>query len=97
MSYTQEFKDQACKLVMEQGYSLAKASKELGLCEQTLRYWLGKRGYHAAEQRSAKVPQSSDPQVLQLRIADLEARLRRAEMEKEILKKATAFFASEQR
>jgi len=29
---------------MEQGYSQAKASKELGLCEQTLRYWLHKRG-----------------------------------------------------
>jgi transposase len=96
MAYTNEFKDQACKLVMEQGYSQAKASKELGLCEQTLRYWLSKRGYHAQENRAAKLPESDDPKVLKLRIADLESKLRRAEMEKDILKKATAFFASHQ-
>ena len=96
MAYTHEFKDQACRLVMEQGYTQAKASKELGLCEQTLRYWLSKRGYRCGENRAARLPDSDDPEVLKLRIADLEARLRRAEMEKEILKKATAFFASQQ-
>lgn len=95
MAYTQEFKDQACKLVMEQGYTQAKASKELGLCEQTLRYWLSKRGYHAQENRAAKAPESDDPKVLKLRIADLECKLRRSEMEKDILRKATAFFADQ--
>lgn len=92
--HTPEFKDQACKLVMEQLYTIARAAKELGINQNTLRYWLDKRGYHVLENRSAKLPQSDDPQVLKLRIADLEAKLRRAEMEKDILKKATAFFAS---
>jgi transposase len=94
--HTPEFKDQACKLVMGQQYSIAGAAKELGINENTLRYWLDKRAYHVSENRSAKLPESDDPQVLKLRIADLEAKLRRAEMEKDILKKATAYFASQQ-
>jgi transposase len=96
MAYTLEFKDQACKLITEQGYSQAKASTELGVNQNTLRYWLSKRGYRHGENRAAALPESEDPKVLKLRIADLEARLRRAEMEKDILKKATAFFASYQ-
>jgi transposase-like protein len=39
------------------------------------------------------MPESDDPKVLQARIRELEARLGRAEMEREILKKATAYFA----
>ncbi len=39
------------------------------------------------------MPESDDPKVLKARIVELEARLRRAEMEREILKKATAYFA----
>ena len=39
--------------------------------------------------------ESDDPQLLKTRIRDLEQRLRRAEMEREILKKATAYFAGQ--
>ena len=42
----------------------------------------------------SEVPQSDDPKVLKAQIRELEAKLRRAEMEREILKKATAYFAS---
>jgi transposase-like protein len=38
---------------------------------------------------------SNDPKLLKDRIRELETRLKRAETEKEILKKATAFFASQ--
>ena len=38
---------------------------------------------------------SEDPQLLKARIKELEKRLARSEMEKEILKKATAYFASQ--
>ena len=96
MAYTTEFKDQACELVTKQGYSLSRASKELGVSEPALRDWLARRGYRASENRANGLPDSDDPKVLKLRIADLEAKLRRAEMEKDILKKATAFFASHQ-
>ena len=39
------------------------------------------------------MPESDDPKVLNARIRELEAKLRRAEMERDILKKATAYFA----
>ena len=38
---------------------------------------------------------SNDPKLLKARIHDLEKRLRRSETEKEILKKATAYFATQ--
>ena len=91
--YSQQFKDEACKLVMEQGYSPAKACKELGVAAHTLDYWLRKRGHRVSVEHVP--PESDDPAVLKARIRELEKTLRRSEMEKEILKKATAFFASQ--
>ena len=88
--YDRQFKEEACKLVSERGYSVNKAANELGVASMTLQYWLKKRG-HAP----ASAPQSNDPQVLQTKIRELERSLRRSEMEKEILKKATAFFAGQ--
>jgi transposase len=89
--YTRQFKDEACKLVSEGQYEPAVAAKELGMPEMTLRSWLNRRGWRGPRQ----APDSDDPAVLKARLRDLEARLRRSEMEKEILKKATAFFASQ--
>jgi transposase len=50
------------------------------------------------QQRSAQIAQGvakDDPAALHARIIELEKQLRRAEMEREILKKATAYFAKE--
>jgi transposase len=88
--YAKELKDQACSLVISEGYSIKHAAKQLGLCEATLRYWLAKRNWKGVR----PMPESDDPKVLKARIVELEAKLRRAEMEREILKKATAYFAS---
>ena len=94
-SYSKSFKDEACKLVTEQKQSIAAAASGLGIAEQTLRYWLTRRGW-SPELSSVpeQVAESDDPRWLKTRIRDLEQRLRRAEMEREILKKATAYFAS---
>ena len=92
--FTSVFKDQACGLVMDQGYSPAKAARELGIAQMTLRSWLAARGWRGPQQ--ATMPdQSDDPKVLKAHIRDLAKRLEQAEMEKEILKKATAYFASQ--
>ena len=91
--YSQQFKEEACKLVIQQGYSPTRAAKELGVSPMTLEYWLKKRGHGKASQPSE--PQSDDPVVLKARIRELERTLARAQMEKEILKKATAYFASQ--
>ena len=97
--YARELKDQACALVIDDGYDPSHAAKQLGIPEMTLRGWLAKRGWKGARSMSAgkdarSMPESDDPRVLNARIRELEAKLRRAEMERDILKKATAYFAS---
>ena len=93
-AYSQQFKEEACRLVMEQGYPPTKAAQELGVPLGTLETWLRKRGHRPAVQHVP--PDSDDPAILKARIRELEKSLSRAEMEKEILKKATAYFASQQ-
>ena len=94
--YTTAFKDEACKLVMEQKQPISTAAQGLGIAEQTLRYWLSRRGWSPEQSQVPEhLAESEDPRWLKTRIRDLEERLRRAEMEREILKKATAYFASQ--
>jgi transposase len=90
-----EFQDEACKLVTGQGYTQEKAAKELGITTVTLRAWLKKRGLlEPVQVVEPDYAASDDPKLLKARIRELEKRLKRAETEKEILKKATAYFAS---
>ena len=92
-SYTEQFKEQAMDLVRVQGLDPAKAARDLGIPTSTLFVWLKKDGWvKRAEQPSPPLPE--DPHTLKVRIADLERQVRRLEKEKEILKKATAYFAS---
>ena len=93
--YTTAFKDEACKLVTEQAYEVATAAKKLGIAQQTLHYWLVRRGWEGPKAVGLEDQESDDPKYLKVRVRDLEQRLRRAEMEREILKKATAYFASQ--
>jgi transposase len=89
------FQDQACKLVTEQGYTQKKAANELGITDVTLRAWLKKRGLlKPVEVIEPDYMASDDPKLLKARISELQKQLAQAEMHKEILKKATAFFAS---
>jgi transposase len=88
--YARELKDQACGLVISEGYDPANAGRQLGIPEMTLRGWLVKRHWKGVR----AMPESDDPKILKARIRELEAKLRRVEMEREILKKATAYFAS---
>ena len=87
--YNRQFRDEACKLVIAKGCAAAEAARELGIPTQTLHNWLKQR-------KVASSPtQGGDPQVLQVRVRELEGQVRRLEMEREILKKATAWFASQ--
>ena len=91
-----EFQDQACRLVTEQGYTQSKAARELGVTAVTLGSWLKKRGMlKPVEVIEPDYLASDDPRLLKARIRELEKRLRQSETEKEILKKATAFFAGQ--
>jgi len=91
-----EFQDQACRLVTEQGYTQARAAEQLGITSVTLRAWMKKRGLlPPVKFVEPDYVASEDPKLLKSRIRELEVRLKRSETEKEILKKATAYFASQ--
>ena len=85
--YTSAFKEEACKLVSEQGYEVVTAARQLGIAEQTLRYWLVRSGWEGPKAVGLEEKESDDPKYLKARVRDLEQRLKRAEMEREILKK----------
>lgn len=88
--YSKEFKHDAVRLVTEQGYSIAEAARNLGLNYNMLGRW--KRESEELEdvfRGNGKLT----PDQLELR--QLKAENRQLRMEREILKKATAFFAKE--
>ena len=95
--HSEEFREQACKLVTEQGYSALRAAKELGIARNTLWGWLTDGGKFGLRARTREQAMGDDPRALRVRIKELERRVRQLEIEKQILKKATAFFAQEKR
>jgi transposase len=88
--FSKEFKQDAVRLVVSEKYSFAAAAQAVGIGEQSLRRW------HA---RLAPKPEpcGENASLDELRAENqrLRRELRRAEMEREILKKATAYFAKE--
>jgi transposase len=87
-SYDKEFKTAATKLVTEQGYAPKQAALSLGVHVNTLQYWV--KVYGRKPQQEAETLSS-----LRLRVQQLESQNRRLLMERDILKKATAYFASQ--
>ena len=88
--YSKEFKLDAVRLVTEQGYSIAETARNLGLNANMLGRWK----IEAAESEGAfRGNGKLSPEQLELR--RLKAENRQLRMEREILKKATAFFAKE--
>jgi len=88
--YTEEFKREAVKLVTDQGYSLAEAARSLGIHTNLIRQW---RRKFAQENTGTEIMSESEQEELKR----LREEVRRLRMERDILKKATAFFASESR
>ena len=88
-SYTLEFKQEAVRLV-ESGQSQATVAKTLGLVEQTLFNWV-----KASREGGLKGVGSRPVSAEQMEIARLRAELARVKMERDILGKATAYFAKE--
>jgi transposase len=87
--YSPEFKDEAVRQVIERGHPVAEVAKGLGVSAHRLYKWVkgvkpSKTDQHASELVEAK------GEILRLR-----AQLRRTEEERDILKKAAAYFARE--
>ncbi len=87
--YTLEFKEEAVRLVTG-GERPATVARNLGLSEQTLHNWV-----KAAGKGGLKGPQAPMVSMEQMKISRLKAELSRVKMERDILKKAAAYFAKE--
>ena len=85
--HSDEFKLEAVKLVTDQGYSVAEAARDLGLHENLLRTWQKKSETEAIDSELSEEER--------MELARLRAENKRLLMERDILKKATAFFANE--
>jgi len=88
-NYTQEFKEEAVKLITEQGCSFAETGRNLGVNPNLLSRW--KRDI---EGDSGKLSPASAVSI-QSELKRLRKENKRLRMEREILKKAAAFFAKE--
>jgi transposase len=86
-NYPEDFKRDAVALITEQGYSIAEAARSLDVGANLLGRW--KREYEA-QARGEILDQDEREELKRLRRENRELR-----MEKEILKKASAYFAKE--
>jgi len=87
-NYTKEFKEEAVKLVTEQGYSYAEAGRNLGINPNLLGKW------QRIMEGDGIEPGNSVS--VQAELKRLRKENKRLKQEREILKKAAAFFAKEQ-
>ena len=87
--YSPEFKADAVSLVTEQGYSAAEAARSLSINSNMLRRWI------AQQKNDEPFVGNGNLTEDQRQIKELKQRVKQLEMEKEILKKATVFFAAE--
>ena len=85
-SFTKEFKAEACKMVTVQGQSVRETAKNLGLSATVLCRWI----------RESKSPDARIPFLEGVRgenrVRELEVEVKRLRLEREILKKAMAYF-----
>lgn len=87
--YSPEFKDEAVRQVVDRGYSVTEVAERLGVSTHSLHKWV-----------KAIKPDKTDQQATELNeakkeILKLRAKLRRTEEERDILKKAARYFASQ--
>jgi transposase len=91
--YTREFKIEAIRLLTDEGYTLRKAAESLGVSQNSLSTWKKQLQDEADSARLGDRPVVSRDEE----IKKLQQENRRLRMERDILKKATAFFANDQR
>ena len=86
--YAAEFKSEAIKQVVDKGHAVVDVAKRLGIPEGVLYTWVSKF-------KKAEVPQTIDLKAMQAELVRLKAELRRTTEERDILKKAAAYFAKQ--
>ena len=84
--YTAEFKAEAIKQITERGHGVLEVAKRLGISDKSLYHWL-------KQSRQQAAPHSHDVIALKQELTRMKAELRRTTEERDILKKAAAYFA----
>jgi transposase-like protein len=90
-SYSQEYRDEAVKMVIETSRPIAVVARELGLLDGTLGNWVNAyRKSHPVEEQPLALPDRA-------RLKELERENRELRLQNEFLIKAAAFFAKDHR
>jgi len=89
-AFTPEFKAEAVRLCKVGDRTVRQVAKDLDLTETALREWVRRADVNAGKGPPGAVTSEERAELLELR-----KRVKRLEVEREILKKATAFFAKE--
>ena len=90
-TFTPEFKLEAAQLVVDKGYSIREAAEAMNVGKSSMDKWVRQLRGERNGVPSKATPLTPD----QLKIRELEKRIKRIEEEKEILKKATALLMSD--
>lgn len=85
--YTEEFKIEAVRQIVDRGYSVAETARRLGTTTHSLYAWKKKYGPDSAEYREQTENERE--------IRRLKKELRRVTEERDILKKAAVYFANQ--
>jgi transposase len=88
--YAPEYRESAVAMVRESGKPIAEVARDLGINEGTLGNWVNADRRRRGEQREDQVSETERAELVRLRRENAQLR-----MEKEILKKAAAFFVTE--
>ena len=88
--FTREYKAEVVGLIRRSGRSVGSVAKELGLTETAVRRWVGQAEIDQGRGALGALSTEERDELSQLR-----RRVKQLEMEREILKKAAAFFAKE--
>jgi transposase len=89
--FSKQFKIDAVKLVTEQGYNVSEAARNLGIHHSSLRRW--KKQFETSDNQAFPGKGHISPEKEEL--DRLRKEVKKLRMEREILKKAAAFFANE--
>lgn len=90
-NFSPEFRLETAQLVVDQGYSHKEAADAMGVGYSTLGKWVKQ----LREERAGKAPKASPMTPEQVEIRELKKRVERLELEKDILKKASALLMSD--
>ena len=86
--YPAEFRESSAKLALESDQPISQTARELGVTAKRLYYWIN--AYSGSDERACSVKESASEEI-----KSLKKELSRVKLERDILKKAAAYFAKD--